>query len=136
MTDIVIPISPTHRLGRHAQGSPVLDAEGRHHASQKAAAKALGVVPSTISYHLNRYGSLENIHKRAPGPPNAAKPITIGDHTWPSKRDAAAALGIADSALYSWTRKDATKRSKALLAIAIKRYDSKLKASQARKTMR
>ena len=70
---------------------------GTVYPSQQAAAQALGLHPATISRSLDRHGHCDFVgtHMSRRGNRNAARPVRIGPLTFPSRRAAAAALGLS-----------------------------------------
>jgi hypothetical protein len=67
----------------------------RHFPSIKAAARAKGVSPRLISYHLDTHGNMDRMgkgpHKRGGG----TEPIWIRRKLYPSHTAAAEALGVS-----------------------------------------
>ena len=87
-------------------GFPV-SVRGKVYPSMAAAAKALGVTPHTLSDHLARHGNLDRagIGKAGNGRNNATrKPITIAGVTYPTRKAAAAALGLSYGNLFKSIR--------------------------------
>ena len=92
------------RQGRTEKGNPCAT-DDKVFKSQSAAARALGVSTSTISYHLNRHGDLSRIGKPRGGTTGGNKvPVRIGPRTWPSRSDFFRYLGITEGVGRNWIR--------------------------------
>ena len=104
--------------------SPVTGPDGQHYPSQAAACRVFGISKTTLQYHLNTHGDLTRfgMGKARRNCQNAAKALTIGTVTWPSRVAAARDLGISISQLQRWTSPKATPvMHEALAAAMLKR---------------
>lgn len=74
---------------------------GQTYRGQRAVAQAAGVTRHTVSRHLNRYGTLDRLTTI---PRGSSMPVTIGAHSWPSRRRLAIEMGVWDHVLRKWLR--------------------------------
>lgn len=104
--------------------SPVIGPCGTVFPSQAAACRAFGISKTTLRYHLDTHGNLSRfgMGKSRPGCANAKKPLTIGGATWPSRMEAAEALGISYSQIRRWASPSATPAMREQLAAAVMRW--------------
>lgn len=86
---------------------------GKRFPSLDAAAKHFGVHHSVPATLLWKHGHLDGLglgnSKRAK--PSSAKPVKIGRFSWPSRRDAAAALGVSPSTMTRLARGKASRQT-------------------------
>lgn len=114
-------------MGQFLMSTPLVPAvsRGEHFPSIKAAAICRGVSPKTAHGHLKRNGNLETLGVGRGGNPNPnarnpkARPVSIGPASFPSRRKAAQALGIAHNTLARWLD-DPVKYGDALMALAMR----------------
>ena len=104
---------------------PVIDQNGKKHPSIRACARAHSVNRLTVAYHLDQHGDLSRLGlgQSRPGTQNAAKPIRIGQHEYPSRVRAAEALGISVSQLNRWTSPKASPAMQDMLLAAVMQAD-------------
>lgn len=104
--------------------SPVVGPCGQNFPSQAAACRAFGISRTTLQYHLNTHGDLSRfgMGKSRPNCQNAAKALTIGSLTWPSRAAAARDLGISYYQLIHWISPKASPIMREKLAAAMMRH--------------
>ena len=110
--------------------SPVTGPCGQRFPSQAAACRAFGISKTTLQYHLNTHGDLSRfgMGKSRPNCQNAAKALTIGSLTWPSRAAAAGDLGISYHQLIHWISPKASPVMRDKLAAAMMRHIAVLDA--------
>ena len=100
--------------------------------SQKEAAQWAGVTPSAISTRLSHTGTLERVGLNLAGGQIGnqanAKPLALGNTTFPSRTIAAKELGMSRDQLTRALSSRATTAMKERLLLAIMRYEA-LKAN-------
>lgn len=99
---------------------------GQHYDSIRLAAKALGVDPTVVVYHLDRYGHAERAgkgqkgHKTGRTPPNARQ-VVVGGRRYPSMSAAARDLGVSLSTVSNWLQGRYRNTAEALMNAAMRR---------------
>lgn len=108
----------------------VIDKQGREYPSIRACARAHGVNRRTVAYHLDTHGNLDRlgVKPRQVNPQYAAKPVTLGAHRWPSRKQAAASLGLSVSQFNRWTHPNATPLMRDMLLAALMTYSMRAAA--------
>lgn len=100
--------------------------EGRTYPSLEALAKVIGVRRHVLSYHIQRYGNFDRAGQGSPrGNPGNKGPrrsIRIGPLQWPSRKQAAADLGISVTSISRWTGPRATAQQRDKLMAAVMRF--------------
>lgn len=107
----------------HFNAMPVM-IRGRRYASQRNAAKALGITQSAISKMLSKKGDLSKVGlgpTGAPGNQNAARPVKIGPMTFASRVEAARVLGVSRSQITKWISPNASAVQREMLLAAVMR---------------
>ena len=95
--------------------------------SQRAAARALGISKITVAYHLNTHGNLDRagLGQRRPwATQNAAKPLTVFGHNFPSRTAASRELGVSVSQLRRWQEKPRSPYFHDLILGAVMRWQA------------
>lgn len=85
--------------------------DGVRYESLTAFAKAVGVKRHTLNHHLARHGNLDRVGlgKRGnPGNKSRSAETRIGPMTWPSRKAAAADLGLSLTSLKRYLKPTAT----------------------------
>lgn len=112
----------------HFNCMPVV-VRGVVYPSHKAAAAALGVKPNTISQRLYATGSADTVGLNRNGGPHGntygAKPLRLHHLTFPSRKVAAAELGVTRGQLVKWIAPNASLVMQQMLYAALVRYDAK-----------
>ena len=103
--------------------------DGVRYESLTAFAKAVGVKRHTLNHHLARHGNLDRVGlgKRGnPGNKSRSAETRIGPMTWPSRKAAAADLGLSLTSLKRYLKPTATAQQRdrlmALLMAAHQRH--------------
>lgn len=112
----------------HFNAMPV-QIRGKVYPSHKEAAKALGVTPAAISQRLHVNGHAETVglglSGGQKGNKNGARELTLAGFTFPSRKDAAKALGVTRSQLTKWISANASAAQKEMLVAALMQYAQK-----------
>ena len=107
----------------HFNAMPVM-IRGRRYASQKNAARALGITQSAISKMLAKKGDLSTAGlgpKGVPGNQNRCVPLKIGPMTFASRVEAARVLGVSRSQITKWISPNASAVPREMLLAAVMR---------------
>lgn len=98
---------------------PVTDGADRSWPSQRAAALELGVEVKTVAAHLELYGHLGHIGckeaRRLSMGRGRVRPLVVGPVRFPSRKEAAAEMGVSLATLSRWTSRKATPSERALM---------------------
>ena len=100
--------------------------------SQAAASRHLGLSKRTIAHHLNTHGNLDRAgmgQRRPWATQNAAKPVSVYGHVFPSRRKAAAALGLSENQIKRWLARPDHPYFVDLILGAVMRLDSRRTAA-------
>lgn len=101
---------------------------GKKYQGIKALTAAAGVSRTSVFRHLRRHGNLDrlsNVRGGQPGNLGLAKTTTIGPHSWPSRRIAAAALRVNYDSFRRWMRSLDDPASRERILAAMTAYEAR-----------
>lgn len=115
---IIHHLSKYGNLDLLGSGKIPTEKDGVRYESLTEFAKAVGVKRHTLNHHLARHGNLDRagLGKRGnPGNKSRSNETRIGPMTWPSRKAAAADLGLSKDSLRRYLKPTATARQKDVL---------------------